>query len=217
MTAVTTFHFESELQRLLNEVGRRIVQWTCNHLESADRSSLPPELFWHNDHYRLKRLSPSRNWNSLFGKIRVWRWMYESTESIGLPALFPLELHLGVVAGVATPALADRVAQLTVEFSQRQVLSVLREEHHVSWGVTTLRKVTGAMAEAMSPFRHQAQVEQVLMWLQQQQFPDGRFFWLGPVSFAPGGADACRRAWLSRDLDRPGGSDRRSEAGALVS
>jgi hypothetical protein len=51
----------------------------------------------------------------------------------------------------------------------------------------------------------------------EQQFPDGRFFWLGPVSFAPGGADACRRAWLSRDLDRPGGSDRRSEAGALVS
>jgi hypothetical protein len=93
--------------------------------------------------------------------------MYESTENLGLSALFPLELHLGVVAGVATPALADRVAQLAVEFSQRQVLSVLREAHHVCWGVPTLRKVTRTMAEAMSPFRQQALVEQVLTWLQQ--------------------------------------------------
>jgi hypothetical protein len=68
---------------------------------------------------------------------------------------------------VATPALADRVAQLAVDFSQRQVLAVLREQHHVCWGVTTLRKVTAAVAEAMSPFRHLAQVEQVLTWLQQ--------------------------------------------------
>ena len=167
VSRAAAFHFESELQRLLIEVGRRIVQWTYNHLESTDRNRLPPDLFWHNDHYRLKRLSPSRNWNCLFGKIRVWRWMYESTENLGLSALFPLELHLGVVAGVATPALADRVAQLAVEFSQRQVLSVLREAHHVCWGVPTLRKVTRAMADAMSPFRHQAQVEQVLTWLQQ--------------------------------------------------
>jgi len=93
--------------------------------------------------------------------------MYESTENLGLSALFPLELYLGVVAGVATPALADRVAQLAVEFSQRQVLSVLREAHHVCWGVPTLRKVTRTMAEAMSPFRQQALVEQVLTWLQQ--------------------------------------------------
>jgi len=49
-----------------------------------------------------------------------------------------------------------------------------------------------------------------------QQFPDGCFFGLGPVSFAPGGANGRWRAWLSRDVDRPGGSDRRSEAGALV-
>jgi len=128
-----TFHFESELQRLLSEVGRRIVQWTFSNIEPTDRNRLPPHVFWHNDHYRLKRVSPSRNWNCLFGKIRVRRWLYESTEGLGLPALFPLELDLGVVAGVATWALADRVAPLAVEFSQRQVLSVLREEHHVCW------------------------------------------------------------------------------------
>jgi hypothetical protein len=160
-------HFETELARLLTELGRRIVEWTLNHLEPHERDRLPRELFWHNDHYRLKRRSPSRNWNCLFGNIRVWRWLYEPTEGLGLSALFPLELKLGLVAGVATPALADRVAQLAVDFSQRQVLAVLREQHHVCWGVTTLRKVTAAVAEAMSPFRHLAQVEQVLTWLQQ--------------------------------------------------
>jgi hypothetical protein len=159
--------FETELAGLLTELGRRIVQWKLNHLEPSERAGMPKELFWHGDHYRLKRLSPSRNWNCLFGKIRIWRWMYEPTEGLGLSALFPLELQLGLVADVATAALADRVAQLAVDFSQRQLLAVLCEQHHVQWGAKTLRKVTAAVAEAMSPFRHQAQVEQVLAWLRQ--------------------------------------------------
>jgi hypothetical protein len=159
--------FETELAGLLTELGRRIMQWTLNHLEPSERAGMPKELFWHGDHYRLKRLSPSRNWNCLFGKIRVWRWMYEPTEDSGLSVFFPLEWKLGLVGGVATAALADRVAQLAADISQRQLLAVLREQHHVEWGTETLRKVTSAVAEAMSPFRHQVQVAQVLAWLQQ--------------------------------------------------
>jgi hypothetical protein len=155
--------FESELAELLREAGRRIVEWTLNHLGPGDRPT-PRELFYQGDHYRAKRLSPTRNLNCLFGKIRVWRWLYEPTES-ALSALFPLELWLGVVAAVATPALADRVAQLVVDFSQRQVLAILRDQHQVCWGAVTLRKVTAGMAEAMSPFQHAAQVEQLLIWL----------------------------------------------------
>jgi len=155
--------FESELADLLREVGRRILQWALHHLEPSDRP-VPRELFYQRDHYRGKRRSPTRNLNCLFGKIRVWRWLYEATESVG-PALFPLELKLGLVASVATPALADRVAQLVVDFSQRQVLMILREQHQVSWGAVTLRKVTASMAEAMSPFQHAAQVGQLLAWL----------------------------------------------------
>jgi len=162
-----THRFETELASLLCELGRRIVQWTLNHVEADDRAMLPRSLFWQNDHYRLKRRSPTRNVNCLFGKIRVWRWLYEPTEGLGLSSLFPLDLKLGLVCGVATPALADRVAQLAVDFSQRQLLAVLRDQHQVSWGAETLRKVTAAMAEAMSPFRHAAQVEQVLGWLRQ--------------------------------------------------
>ncbi len=168
-----TQRFETELAGLLCELGRRIVEWTLNHLEPHDPALLPRELFWQGDHYRLKRRSPSRNWNCLFGKIRVWRWLYEPTEDLGLASLFPLELQLGLVGGVATPALADRVAQLAVDLSQRQLLAVLQEEHHVCWGAETLRKVTAAMAEAMSPFRHSAQVEQVLGWLTQAAAEEG--------------------------------------------
>lgn len=159
--------FEAGLAKLASELARRILQWTLNHLEPRERTSLPKELLWQGDHYRIKRLSPTRNLNCLFGKIRVHRWLYESTEDLGLPCLFPLELDLGWVCGVATPALALRVGELAVDLSQRQVLLVLRTEHQVVWGVKTLRNVTAAVADAMTPFRHQAQVDCVLAWLRQ--------------------------------------------------
>jgi hypothetical protein len=163
----TTYDFENQLQRLLCEMGRKIVQWRLNSLESGDPHDLPPVLFYEGDAYRRKRLSPTRNLNCLFGKIRLQRWLYEPIDGLGLSALFPLELQLGIVAGVATPALADRVARLAADLPQRQLLSVLVKEHQVRWGVETLRKVVAAMAEGLSPFRHQAHVTQVLAWLQQ--------------------------------------------------
>ncbi len=164
--------FESALADLLREAGRRIVQWTFNHLEPSDLRQMPRELFYEHDHFRCKRRSPTRNLNCLFGKIRIWRWLYEPTES-SLPALFPLDLQLGLVAGVATPALADRVGQLVVDFSQRQVLTILREQHQVCWGPVTLRKVTASMADAMSPFQHAASVAQLLAWLEEAKAEGG--------------------------------------------
>jgi len=161
------FDFETRLQQLLCEMGRIIVQWKLNSLESRCPSDLPRDLFYQHDAYRRKRLSPTRNLNCLFGKIRIQRWLYESSEGLGLPCLFPLELQLGVVAGVATPALADRVARLSADLTQRQLLDVLRAQHQVCWGVETLRKTVAAMAEGLSPFRHLAQVAKLLSLLRQ--------------------------------------------------
>ena len=161
------FEFETELQQLLCEVGRRIVQWKLNSLESHDPRDLPQRVLYLRDSYHRKRLSPSRNLNCLFGKIRLQRWLYESHEGLGLCCLFPLELQLGIVAGVATPALADRVALLSSDLTQRQLLDVLRSQHQVCWGVETLRKTVAAMAEGLSPFRHQAQVAKLLSLLRQ--------------------------------------------------
>jgi len=161
------FDFETKLHGLLCEVGRLIVQWKLNSLESRDPCDLPRHLLHQRDAYHRKRLSPTRNLNCLFGKIRVYRWLYEPSESLGLACLFPLELQLGIVAGVATPALADRVALLSSDLTQRQLLDVLRSQHQVYWGTETLRKTVAAMAEGLRPFRHQAQVAKLLGLLQQ--------------------------------------------------
>ena len=144
LAAAAMQQFETELAGLFTEMGRIVVPWTLNHLEALGAAAMSPELFWHNDHYRRKRRSPTRNRNCLFGKVRVRRWMYQPTEGLSQSALFPLELSLGLVAGVATPALADRVTLLSVDFSQRQVLAILRDQHHVYWGAETLRKSTQA-------------------------------------------------------------------------
>lgn len=154
------FEFETKLREYLDETGRIIVQWKLNSLSSPSHN-LPQIVFYEGSAYSRKRLSPTRNLNCLFGKIRVWRWLYEPCDGLRIPSLFPLELQLGIVAGVSTPALADRVAQLSVDMTQRQLLEALRSQHHVCWGAETLRKTVAAMAEALSPVRHQAQANKL--------------------------------------------------------
>jgi hypothetical protein len=159
------FQFESELEACLREVGRLIVQWTLNHLEPDDRHAMPQFFLWEREYYRRRRKSPVRNLNCLFGSIAFQRFCYQPLETCGR-CLFPLQHQLGIVAGVATPALADTVARLSADLTQRQLLGQLRRRG-IRWGVRTLRKVTQTMAEAMSEHRHEAQVEQVLAWLVQ--------------------------------------------------
>lgn len=173
--------FESRLQRMLRKFGRIIVEWKLNRLESQSRADMPPILHWEGFDYAPKRLSPMRNLHCLFGPIRVQRWLFGSLEGLNLPSLFPLEHFLGIVAGVATPALAQFAARLSVEYTQQQVLHVLREQCHVCWGVQTLRKVTRAgagglgpswspcrrVAEGIAPFQHATRVELVLKWLKK--------------------------------------------------
>jgi hypothetical protein len=101
--------------------------------------------------------------NCLFGPIALRRFYYQPLERCGR-GLFPLEIQLGIVAGVATPALADTVARLAADLTQRQTLDRLRQQG-VLWGTRTLRKVVAAMADSMSEHRHGAQVQSLLSWL----------------------------------------------------
>ena len=57
------FEFETKLQRLLCEMGRRIVQWKLNSLESRNPLDQPRSLLHQRDAYHRKRLSPTRNLN----------------------------------------------------------------------------------------------------------------------------------------------------------
>ncbi len=159
------FQFESDLQDLLRQAGRLIVQWSVNHLEPDDdlRQEMPPLFLWDGEYYRRRKKSPLRNLNCLFGPIALRRFYYQPLETCGR-CLFPLEIQLGIVTGVATPALADAAARMAADLTQRQTLDRLRQ-HGVCWGARTLRKVVVAMAEAMSEHRHQAQVQCLLGWL----------------------------------------------------
>lgn len=165
ISPATMFQFETELQRHLRELGRRIVQWTVNGLEPEQRCEMPRQFRWDGEYYRRRNKSPLRNLNSLFGPLVLRRYCYQPLETCG-KCLFPLEIQVGIVAGVATPALADWVARGAADLTQRQLLGQLRLRN-VIWGVRTLRKVTQTMAEILSVHRQEAQVQQVLLWLKQ--------------------------------------------------
>jgi len=159
--------FEVRLQELLRELGRRMVEWTYNHIEPDDPSLLPPQIEFEREVYRRRGKSPHRGFvSTLFGSIKLVRCLYQPFTP-GEPAIFPLEIKLGIEAGGATPALALRVSQLAASMTQQQTLDVLRLEHNLCWSVTTLRKLLESMAEQLSSIRHKILVDRILDLLRQ--------------------------------------------------
>ena len=89
------------------------------------------------------------------------------------PSIFPLEIRLGLEAGRATPALAERAARAAVTSPQDAVLAALRDDHGVRWSATTLRAVIAAVAAGMEVHRQEAQVARLLGWLEQADRSSG--------------------------------------------
>src|SRR5205823_4596131 len=104
--------------------------------------------------YRRRPKSRNRI-GTLFGEMDLRRYLYEATDA-GEHALFPLELQLGIEAGLATPALAERVGRWAAEDEQTQVQTLLRHEHGVTWSVQSVRKVTAALRDGLASFRAEA-------------------------------------------------------------
>jgi hypothetical protein len=169
ITPVTAHAFEQDLHEILREIGRTILQWVVNHLETDDLSQAPALVDFDHNVYRLRPRSPRRGGiATLFGIISLWRLRYEPCDAgIGLTCIFPLEQRLGIVAGKVTAALASRVGRWTAQYTQDIVLHLLKDEHDVAWSVTTLRKVAADLSAALAPLTHQAQVDYVLALLQQ--------------------------------------------------
>lgn len=161
-TPAATHEFETAVQSLLRELGRVILEWTYNHLEPDEPELLPQELLWEDQWYRRRTRRPRRGmvW-TLFGPIRLSRFLYQPWYP-GEPAIFPLEINLGIEPGGATPALALRTGWLAAAGTQQQTLDILREDHGVTWSVQTLRKLTAAVAEQLAQHRHPAQVAKLL-------------------------------------------------------
>ena len=79
----TMFRFETELQDLLRELGRRIMEWTLNRLEPEERLEMPSQFLWDGDYYRRRNKSPLRNLNCLFGPIKLLRFCYQPLQTCG--------------------------------------------------------------------------------------------------------------------------------------
>jgi hypothetical protein len=166
------YQFETQLHDLLRELGRLIVEWTFNHIEPRDRRDMPNQMCFQGVWYRCRSKTPNRTVATLFGTITLWRYLYQPIHGIE-PSVFPLEIRLGLEAGLATPALTERVGQAAVTSSQNSVLEYLKRNHGVRWSVASLRKVIAEVSEGMEPHRHDAAVAQVLKWLEQAQASRG--------------------------------------------
>jgi hypothetical protein len=173
ITPASTHAFECQLQQLLRHLGLDLCEWTFNHLEPDDRQQLPPRLDSDGQRYRCRDRSPNTI-ATLFGTCTLRRFLYEDLEP-GNSCLFPLERQLGIVAGVATPALADQAAWWLVQESQGDTLAILRRQHDVRWSRDTLRQVTAAVAEGLEQQRLTAQIDKLLRGLAQAQKSRGRF------------------------------------------
>jgi hypothetical protein len=84
--------FEWALSALLREVGRRIMAWVLNHVEPENTDEAPSRLPWEGRLYR-RRAQHRSTIATLLGTVDVWRRLDE-----------PLELCVGVEAGLAPPA-----------------------------------------------------------------------------------------------------------------
>jgi hypothetical protein len=163
---LSCYYFETQLQALLREVGRIIIEWVYNRLEPDDRLLMPNHLRFDGDWYRCRAKTANRNVATLFGTITLWRYLYQPIHGVER-SIFPLEIRLGLVTGRATPALAERAAHAATDSTQETVRAQLKRDQGVAWSVATLRKVIAATQEGMTPHLHDAQVAQVLAWLEQ--------------------------------------------------
>jgi hypothetical protein len=171
-TPSACYQFEIQLHDALRDLGRIILEWTYNHLEPDDHHSMPGHLQFDGDWYRRRDKTPNRRIATLFGTITLWRWLYQPIHGVER-SIFPLEIRLGLAAGRATPALAERVAHAAADSTQSTVLGDLKRDQGVAWSVATLRLVIATTWEGMTPHFHAAQVARVLAWIEQANASKG--------------------------------------------
>jgi hypothetical protein len=180
ITPASTLDFETSLQRLLAECGRQVVQAVFNHVEPEDLQDAPKHAQRDRQDYARKN-AKSRNRGgiaTLFGRIELCRCLYEPLQEARYdqqPSFAPLELCLGLVAGNATPALAERVGRLSGQHTQQEMLDLLQRDHQVSWSVEVLRKVAAAVSAGIAPSLRAAQQHALLGWLSVAQQSRGRY------------------------------------------
>lgn len=171
-TPERTCAFERHVAAALREAGRVLLEREYNALEPERLADCPMRLRLAGEEYRRRPKSRNRI-GTLFGEIVLRRHLYEATEA-GERSLFPLEVQLGIEAGLATPALAERVGRWAAEHEQEPVRALLRQEHGVAWSVKSLRKVTASLRDGLASFRAAAQTAKLLGLLDKAFATRGR-------------------------------------------
>jgi hypothetical protein len=180
ITPASSLDFETSLQRLLAECGRQIVQAVFNHVEPENPQDAPKHTQRDRQDYSRKNQKSKNRGGiaTLFGRIQLSRCLYEPLQEARddqQPSFSPLELCLGIVAGNATPALAERVGRLSGQHTQQEMLDLLRADHQLTWSVEVLRQVTAAVSAGIAPYLRAAQQQALLGWLAEAQQSRGRY------------------------------------------
>ncbi len=179
VTPEATWQFENAVEDRLRELGRNILETVYNRLEADDAGEMPKQVGYDRHEYsRKNEKTNNRNGiGTVFGKISLVRFSYEplgEARDDKQQSVSPLELSLGIVAGNATPALAERVGRTAAGQTQRDLLEFLERAHRVRWSAKVLRRVTTAVSRGVAEHLHQAQKEQLLAWLRAADGSKGR-------------------------------------------
>jgi hypothetical protein len=156
---------------VLRQAGRDVLDHAYNHAEPPVEDC-PPRVRFGDETYRRRGQTPS-TLGTLFGPIVVRRCVYECLEP-GEPCIWPLELQLGVVAGLATPALAERVGRWSADHEQAAVCALLRAEHGMSWSVASVRKLAEAVRDGVAEPGEQARVDRIVELLTVAEQSSGK-------------------------------------------
>jgi hypothetical protein len=179
VTPEATWQFENAIEDRLRELGRSTLEVVYNRLEADTPDEMPKHVEFEGHEYsRKNEKTNNRNGiGTVFGKIPLVRFSYEPLSEArddNQKSFSPLELSLGIVAGNASPALAERVGRAASGHTQRELLDLLEREHRVCWSAKVLRRVTAAVSRGVAEHLHQAQKEQLLAWLRAADGSKGR-------------------------------------------
>lgn len=179
VTPEATWQFENAIEDRLRKLGRDVLEVVYNRLESDSPDEMPKHVQFEGQEYsRKNEKTNNRNGiGTVFGKIPLVRFSYEPlSEALDdqQKSFSPLEYSLGIVAGNASPALAERVGRAASCHTQQELLELLQREHGVGWSPKVLRGVTAAVSQGVAEYLHQAQKEQLLAWLRSADGSKGR-------------------------------------------
>lgn len=178
ISPVTFSQFEERLQKILRELGRVVMEFTCSECEPESAEDAPHDATYEAGGYRrLNDKTPNKYVETTFGRITLWRrgyryWHRDQKES----NIFPLELILGLVEG-ATPVLAGEISRLMAESgaTQRRALEQAKQQFNVSLSVERLRHLVEEVSESMERFRQHYQVLKLLKLLKKADASRGRY------------------------------------------